>query len=158
MVHFSQLIDFSTSATADGDPSLDLPISAIHTLDCKGETLTKGKTVTKPIELGLKRANPQKQPKMNKTGPCQGNVVEETAPGGDVAIIPPRSRKASAKPEIVAQIGQQLIRVYKDVVDQPVPDRFLELLQALEQGATPASATTTREAQSAGATKAPKGS
>jgi hypothetical protein len=121
--------------------------------------LTKGKTVTKPIELGLKRANQQKQPKTNKTGPCAGNVVEETAPGGDVTIIPPRSRKANAKPEIVAQIGQQLIRVYKDVVDQPVPDRFLDLLQALEQGASPASATTTREALSTGATnKAPKGS
>ncbi len=120
--------------------------------------MTKGKTVTKPIELGLKRANPQKQPKMNKTGPCQENMVEETSPGGDVTIIPPRSRKASAKPEIVAQIGQQLIRVYKDVVDQPVPDRFLDLLQALEQGAPPASATTTRETQSTGATnKAPKG-
>ncbi len=78
-----------------------------------------------------------------------------------MATIPPRSRKASAKPEIVAQIGQQLIRVYKDVVDQPVPDRFLDLLKALEQGAPlrlpPSPAT--HEAQSAGATnKAPKGS
>lgn len=119
--------------------------------------MTKGKTVTKPIELGLKRANQNKQPKVDKTGPCQATMAGEGA-AGEVTTIPPRGRKASAKPEIVAQIGQQLIRVYKDVVDQPVPDRFLDLLKALEQGA-PTAPPVNRERESAGTTdKAPKGS
>lgn len=50
-------------------------------------------------------------------------------------LNPPRARKASAKPEIINQIGQCLGRVYNDVLKQPVPDRFIELLQALESGA-----------------------
>ncbi len=49
-------------------------------------------------------------------------------------LNPPRARKASAKPEIVNQIGQCLGRVYNDVLKQPVPDRFIELLQTLEDG------------------------
>lgn len=53
-------------------------------------------------------------------------------------LNPPRARKASAKPEIVNQIGQCLGRVYNDVLKQPVPDRFIELLQTLETG-SPAS-------------------
>lgn len=47
-------------------------------------------------------------------------------------LNPPRARKASAKPEIINQIGQCLGRVYNDVLKQPVPDRFIELLQTLE--------------------------
>jgi len=94
--------------------------------------LTKGETVTKPIELGLKKADLQKQPKSGKKAPGQDRSETLGHPAAQVTAIPPRARKA--KPEIVEQIGQQLIRVYKDVVDQPVPDRFLELLNALETG------------------------
>jgi hypothetical protein len=136
------------------DPALDLSISAIHIPHRKGETLTKGKTVTKPIELGLKPADEGKQSKTDKTGSGRAKTAEDS--GGEVTIMPPRARKSAPKPEIVAQIGQQLARVYKDVVDQPVPDRFLDLLKSLEQGSPTATSGT---AQGAGApNKAPKGS
>ncbi len=52
-----------------------------------------------------------------------------------MALAPPRARKTCAKPEIIDQIGQHLGRVYNDVLKQPVPDRFLDLLQTLEAGA-----------------------
>ncbi|EJW13135.1 hypothetical protein A33M_0627 [Rhodovulum sp. PH10] len=35
--------------------------------------------------------------------------------------------------EIQTKIGQQLRALYDDVVDQGVPDRFVELLRNLEQ-------------------------
>jgi hypothetical protein len=47
-------------------------------------------------------------------------------------------RPASARPdpalnrEIQTKIGQQLRAIYDDVVDQGVPDRFVELLRSLE--------------------------
>jgi translation initiation factor 2 beta subunit (eIF-2beta)/eIF-5 len=120
--------------------------------------LTKGETVTKPIELGLKKADLQKPPKSDKKAPAQSGSEALGPPGVHVTAIPPRARKA--KPEIVEQIGHQLIRVYKDVVDQPVPDRFLELLNALETtGVSPektsvmSSEKTTRETEAAQGTK-----
>lgn len=117
--------------------------------------MTKGETVTKPIELGLKKTDLQKQPKSdnNNKAPGQGRSGTLEHPAAHVTAIPPRGRKA--KPEIVEQIGQQLIRVYKDVVDQPVPDRFLELLNALETGTPPEK--TARDTEAAPrAKKAPK--
>lgn len=53
---------------------------------------------------------------------------------------------AGAKPksggldrQIQAKIGQQLRSMYDDVVDQGVPDRFVDLLRKLDgaQGSTP---------------------
>ena len=111
--------------------------------------MTKGETVTKPIELGLKKTDLQKQPKSDNKAPGQGRSGTLEHPAAHVTAIPPRGRKA--KPEIVEQIGQQLIRVYKDVVDQPVPDRFLELLNALETGTPPEK--TARETEAARRTK-----
>ncbi|TAL78109.1 MAG: hypothetical protein EPN75_11780 [Beijerinckiaceae bacterium] len=58
-----------------------------------------------------------------------------------MAFVPSRVRKNTAKkgakPEIIDQIGQHLGKVYNDVLHQPVPDRFLDLLQSLESGETP---------------------
>lgn len=58
-----------------------------------------------------------------------------------MAFVPSRARKTTpkkgAKPEIIDQIGQHLGKVYNDVLHQPVPDRFLDLLQSLESGETP---------------------
>ncbi|MDF2118973.1 NepR family anti-sigma factor [Roseiarcaceae bacterium H3SJ34-1] len=34
--------------------------------------------------------------------------------------------------EIQVQIGRQLRTVYDDVLNQPIPDRFMELLQKLD--------------------------
>jgi len=49
------------------------------------------------------------------------------------AKIVPRSKKPAVKQEISEHIGRQLRSVYNDVLAQPVPDRFLDLLRALEK-------------------------
>ena len=43
-----------------------------------------------------------------------------------------RVKKTTAKPEISDQIGRQLRSVYNDLLAQPVPDRFLDLLKDLD--------------------------
>ena len=43
-----------------------------------------------------------------------------------------RVKKTTAKPEISDQIGRQLRSVYNDVLSQPVPDRFLDLLKDID--------------------------
>jgi hypothetical protein len=43
-----------------------------------------------------------------------------------------RVKKTAAKPDISDQIGRQLQSVYNDVLAQPVPDRFLDLLKDLD--------------------------
>ena len=40
-----------------------------------------------------------------------------------------RVKKTTEKPEIADQIGRQLRSVYNDILVQPVPDRFLDLLK-----------------------------
>src|SRR5208282_2509315 len=44
----------------------------------------------------------------------------------------PCMKKTSAKSEIADQIGLHLRSVYDDILAQPVPGRFLELLRKLE--------------------------
>ena len=52
-----------------------------------------------------------------------------------MALPPARGRKTGGPtPEIFDQIGQRLRNVYNDVLTQAVPDRFIDLLQALETG------------------------
>jgi len=43
------------------------------------------------------------------------------------------ARTRRSKSEIADQIGMQLRSIYDDVVAQPVPGRFLDLLQELER-------------------------
>ena len=43
-----------------------------------------------------------------------------------------RVKKTTAKPEISDQIGRQLRSVYNDILAQPVPDRFLDLLKDID--------------------------
>lgn len=51
-----------------------------------------------------------------------------------------RAKKTTAKPEISDQIGRQLRSVYNDLLAQPVPDRFLDLLKDLDTLVPPAAA------------------
>lgn len=44
-----------------------------------------------------------------------------------------RSRRAAGRGEMADQIGLGLRNVYDDVLSQPVPDRFFDLLRQLEQ-------------------------
>jgi hypothetical protein len=39
-------------------------------------------------------------------------------------------------PRIQVEIGKHLRAVYDDVINEPVPDKFMELLQKLEQSTT----------------------
>ena len=43
----------------------------------------------------------------------------------------------SAKPEVSDLIGQRLRTFYNTVAEQPVPDRFLDLLNQLEAASSP---------------------
>lgn len=64
-----------------------------------------------------------------------------------MALPPARTRKPSGPtPEIFNQIGQRLRNVYNDVLTQTVPDRFVDLLQALEAG-TPTQSPSTAKAK-----------
>jgi len=56
-----------------------------------------------------------------------GRPDSETGIGGG-----PCSRKAVSKSDIADQIGVHLRCIYDDVLAQPVPGRFLDLLQQLE--------------------------
>jgi hypothetical protein len=48
----------------------------------------------------------------------------------------PCSKKRASKSEIADQIGLHLRSVYDDVLAQPVPGRFLELLRQLESASS----------------------
>ena len=104
--------------------------------------------MTKPIELGVKKTDlPKKtdllmQAKIEKLEPTKGRkqaatAADERSEAATMALAPPRARKISAKPEIIDRIGEHLGDIYNGVLKQPVPARFLDLLQALEAG-TPA--------------------
>jgi len=45
---------------------------------------------------------------------------------------PPVVKAQAEQSEIQIQIGRQLRTVYDDVLNQPIPDRFMELLQKLD--------------------------
>lgn len=47
--------------------------------------------------------------------------------------IKPTSKEKVLKPAIQEQLGQALQEAYSDIIQQPVPDRFLELLNQLER-------------------------
>jgi hypothetical protein len=44
-----------------------------------------------------------------------------------------RSRKCAGRADVADQIGLGLRSVYDDVLSQPVPDRFFDLLRQLER-------------------------
>jgi hypothetical protein len=49
-------------------------------------------------------------------------------PGGDAG-----ENKPQLSPEIQGKIGQQLRKIYDDMVNQGVPDRFADLLNRLDK-------------------------
>jgi hypothetical protein len=46
---------------------------------------------------------------------------------------PPATKEAGLESDIQAHLGRQLRAMYDEVAAQPVPDRFLKLLQQLEK-------------------------
>lgn len=78
-----------------------------------------------------------------KSEPVQGRVSEPGVPREKASVQPheaenagghgaARQRHLSVGSDLTDQIGARLRCVYDDVLAQPVPDRFLELLRQLE--------------------------
>ncbi|MFZ0494775.1 MAG: NepR family anti-sigma factor [Methylocella sp.] len=63
--------------------------------------------------------------------PSKGREPGCSEPAKEI-IGGPCAKKPASKPEIADQIGLRLRSIYDDVVAQPVPVRFLELLRQLE--------------------------
>jgi hypothetical protein len=62
---------------------------------------------------------------------AEGVRLNEFAEGAMVSVS--RSRKSGGKADVADQIGLGLRSVYDDVLSQPVPDRFFDLLRQLER-------------------------
>jgi hypothetical protein len=58
----------------------------------------------------------------------------EVQPDVATAPAPPSPGDVVLEPELQAFIGRQLQATYDEVLNEPVPDRFLELLKQLETG------------------------
>lgn len=60
-------------------------------------------------------------------------------------VDPGKKNKTPALPaEVQVKIGEKLKAIYDDVVRQPVPDRFKDLLSQLDGGGAPATPTTAK--------------
>jgi len=80
--------------------------------------LTKSSVkVIKAVEVQSKGDEPQSE----VIGFVDGNILSVS-----------RLCKSKTKAEVADQIGRGLRGVYNDVLSQPVPDRFLDLLRRLE--------------------------
>lgn len=73
-------------------------------------------------------------------GSRRGGKAGGTKPGGTAksrARVPPEMRVVNGRskktePDIADHISRQLKAVYDDMLNQPVPDRFIELLSQLD--------------------------
>jgi Anti-sigma factor NepR len=100
------------------------------------EDAHKGTAVTKPIDLRVKKAGGSIRG--GGKSHCADPKEDPTAKGERAAPISAlgtaRGRKTAPKPEIIDQIALRLRGVYNDVLMQPVPARFMDLLSQLEAG------------------------
>jgi hypothetical protein len=95
------------------------------------EDAHKGTAVTKPIDLRAKKAGSsiRGREKTHSGNPDEAAKGARAAPVHTIA-----ARKTASKPEIVEQIGLRLRGCYNDVLMQPIPERFIDLLGQLEAG------------------------
>jgi hypothetical protein len=77
-----------------------------------------------PVKLSTRR---EESPLKPNGGRCGAPLVRET--------VAPRGRTGNGKASVVEYIGRELREIYDDVLAQPVPDRFLTLLNKLDAGA-----------------------
>ena len=93
--------------------------------------------MVKPVEQGMSKsatalAKGDKAGAMGRTaGADEG--TESRHPAEVTSLARARARKSEPKSEIIDQIGQRLRNVYNEVLFQPVPDRFHELIATLEK-------------------------
>jgi hypothetical protein len=95
----------------------------------KGASVAKTGTVSG--QSSALKTKPQWDQQVEAAAVCQDN-----SPNSDpLSRIPAsvRAKKPAEKQAIGEQIGRQLRSVYNDVLAQPVPDRFLDLLRELEK-------------------------
>jgi hypothetical protein len=97
--------------------------------------LTGGLCMRKSVEgnvQGEDEAKPDEQdvPKMR---PSSASYVE---PGADSAAPPDVEGIYALAPHVQEQIGRRLSAAYDEVLRQPIPDRFLLLLDQLDQATT----------------------
>jgi hypothetical protein len=94
-----------------------------------GGNLSKGDPVTKftKSSVGIIKGAAL-QPKEDAESDAEGIRFSHCQ---DVASVS-RLKKSSPKAEVADQIGRGLRNVYNDVLSQPVPDRFFDLLRQLE--------------------------
>ena len=85
----------------------------------------KGRAVTKAGQSGIQPLT------FFAAEPDEREMRPEGAPKAGAGSAP-RSGKAVPKPELTGQIGNKLRSVYNEVLSQPVPDRFLDLLRELD--------------------------
>jgi hypothetical protein len=102
----------------------------------KSRSLSRGAAVVKPVEQETTQSAAPLA-KSETTGTIHRPTAGETRDPAAVTPLPrARSRKTEPKPQIVEQISLRLRSVYNEVLFQPVPDRFHELLSALETGSS----------------------
>jgi hypothetical protein len=58
--------------------------------------------------------------------------IEATTAGSDMTTADQAPDEISLDPVIQAHIGRELRALFDEIADEPVPDRFLQLLQSLE--------------------------
>ncbi|HTZ70491.1 MAG TPA: NepR family anti-sigma factor [Acetobacteraceae bacterium] len=62
--------------------------------------------------------------------------MESQALAGIDPMQPPRAVDAGLEGDIQAHLGRQLRALYDEVASQPVPDRFVKLIEELERRST----------------------
>jgi len=73
--------------------------------------------------------------------------MERCGAGAARRATPPLKKPAGASNGVGDYIGRELRGIYDDVVAQPVPDRFLALLNKLESGAISATGVADRRGE-----------
>jgi Anti-sigma factor NepR len=94
-----------------------------------GDDRRKGAAVSKSSAAMIKAAA------IRSSEPCEaqrGGIRLNEFAEGPVGPVS-RSRRVSGRAEVADQIGLGLRNVYDDVLSQPVPDRFFDLLRQLER-------------------------
>ncbi len=110
------------------------------------EDAHKGMAVTKPIDLRAKKAGvPIRGREKSQCADPKEAAKGTRAPVAVSTLSTARVRKTAPKPEIIDQIGLRLRGIYNDVLMQPIPDRFIDLLSQLEASAPPGVEEDTRD-------------
>ena len=73
--------------------------------------------------------------------PPKVNTSAQSNPGAEAVPAAGTQRSPPLAADIQVQIGRRLLAAYDDVLQQPVPDRFRQLLDKLDETSAPAADT-----------------